>query len=100
MILQASLPQRAKYNAWKTVRDAESRFAVETRWDEKAGLQTGCGVRSQVIDVPEAQVHIGGKCSGSRCAGVGASVRGKDRLFDRACACTAAQHSGRVCAGS
>jgi hypothetical protein len=24
---------------------------VETRWDEKAGLRTGCGVRSQVIDV-------------------------------------------------
>jgi hypothetical protein len=25
------------------------------RWDEKAGLRTGCGVRSQVIDVLEAQ---------------------------------------------
>ena len=25
------------------------------RWDEKAGLQAGCGVRSQVIDVLEAQ---------------------------------------------
>src|SRR5215470_19909665 len=25
----------------------------ETRWDEKAGLRTGCGVRSQVIDVLE-----------------------------------------------
>jgi hypothetical protein len=24
---------------------------VENRWDEKAGLRTGCGVRSQVIDV-------------------------------------------------
>jgi hypothetical protein len=23
----------------------------ENRWDEKAGLLTGCGVRSQVIDV-------------------------------------------------
>jgi len=23
----------------------------EIRWDEKAGLRTGCGVRSQVIDV-------------------------------------------------
>ena len=28
----------------------------ETRWDEKAGLRTGCGVRSQVIDVLEAQI--------------------------------------------
>ena len=26
-----------------------------TRWDEKAGLRTGCGVRSQVIDVLKAQ---------------------------------------------
>jgi hypothetical protein len=30
--------------------------AVETRWDEKAGLRTGCGVRSQVIDVLKAQI--------------------------------------------
>ena len=28
---------------------------VENRWDEKAGLRTGCGVRSQVIDVLKAQ---------------------------------------------
>ena len=27
-----------------------------TRWDEKAGLRAGCGVRSQVIDVLEAQI--------------------------------------------
>jgi hypothetical protein len=27
-----------------------------TRWDEKAGLRTGCGVRSQVIDVLKAQI--------------------------------------------
>jgi hypothetical protein len=26
------------------------------RWDEKAGLRTGCGVRSQVIDVLDAQI--------------------------------------------
>ena len=26
---------------------------VVIRWDEKAGLRTGCGVRSQVIDVLE-----------------------------------------------
>ncbi len=26
-----------------------------TRWDEKAGLRTGCGVRSLVIDALEAQ---------------------------------------------
>jgi len=26
------------------------------RWDEKAGLRTGCGIRSQVIDVLEAQI--------------------------------------------
>jgi hypothetical protein len=25
------------------------------RWDEKSGLRTGCGVRSQVIDVLKAQ---------------------------------------------
>ena len=30
--------------------------AAEIRWDEKAGLQTGCGVRSQVIDVLKAQI--------------------------------------------
>src|ERR1700683_1797616 len=29
---------------------------VVNRWDEKAGLRTGCGVRSQVIDVLEAQI--------------------------------------------
>jgi hypothetical protein len=29
---------------------------VENRWDERAGLQAGCGVRSQVIDVLEAQI--------------------------------------------
>src|SRR4029077_3334586 len=28
----------------------------ENRWDEKAGLRTGCGVRSQVIDVLKAQI--------------------------------------------
>jgi hypothetical protein len=28
----------------------------ETRWDEKTGLRTGCGVRSQVIDVLETQI--------------------------------------------
>ena len=26
------------------------------RWNEKAGLRTGCGVRSQVIDVLKAQI--------------------------------------------
>ena len=30
---------------------------VVTRWDEKAGLRTGCGVRSQVIDVLKAQIN-------------------------------------------
>jgi hypothetical protein len=29
---------------------------VENRWDEKAGLRTGCSVRSQVIDVLKAQI--------------------------------------------
>jgi NAD(P)-dependent dehydrogenase (short-subunit alcohol dehydrogenase family) len=29
-------------------------LTVETRWDEKAGLRRGCGVRSQVIDVLKA----------------------------------------------
>jgi len=29
----------------------------EIRWDEKAGLRTGCGVRSQVIDVLKAQIN-------------------------------------------
>src|SRR3954447_1860864 len=29
---------------------------VVNRWDEKAGLPAGCGVRSQVIDVLEAQI--------------------------------------------
>jgi hypothetical protein len=27
------------------------------RWDEKAGLRTGCGVRFQVIDVLKAQIR-------------------------------------------
>src|SRR3954470_19006576 len=31
-------------------------FFNSHRWDEKAGLRTGCGVRSQVIDVLEAQI--------------------------------------------
>jgi hypothetical protein len=31
-------------------------FQMEIRWDEKAGLRAGCGVRSQVIDVLEAQI--------------------------------------------
>src|SRR4051794_23099522 len=31
-------------------------MAGVNRWDEKAGLRTGCGVRSQVIDVLEAQI--------------------------------------------
>jgi len=30
---------------------------VFVRWDEKAGLRTGCGVRSQVIDVLKAQIN-------------------------------------------
>jgi hypothetical protein len=30
-------------------------FVDENRWDEKAGLRTGCGVRSH-IDVLEAQI--------------------------------------------
>jgi len=34
---------------------AGSESTDETRWDEKAGLRTGCGVRSQVIDVLKAQ---------------------------------------------
>ena len=29
---------------------------VVNRWNEKAGLRTGCGVRSQVIDVLKAQI--------------------------------------------
>jgi hypothetical protein len=29
---------------------------VQTRWDEKTGLRTGCGVPSQGIDVVEAQI--------------------------------------------
>src|SRR6266545_3836428 len=31
-------------------------MTVDNRWDEKAGLRTGCGVRSQVIDVLKAQI--------------------------------------------
>ena len=33
-----------------------SQITDVNRWDEKAGLRTGCGVRSQVIDVLEAQI--------------------------------------------
>jgi len=33
-----------------------SKSISENRWDEKTGLRTGCGVRSQVIDVLEAQI--------------------------------------------
>ena len=32
-------------------------MTVENRWNEKAGLRTGCGVRSQVIDVLKAQIR-------------------------------------------
>jgi hypothetical protein len=32
-----------------------SMMVVVIRWDEKAGLRAGCGVRSQVIDVLKAQ---------------------------------------------
>src|SRR6202162_6754539 len=45
--------QKPKANSLDTsdvVRD------VVNRWDEKAGLRTGCGVRSQVIDVLKAQI--------------------------------------------
>src|ERR1700745_85004 len=34
----------------------ESVITDVTRWDEKAGLRTRCGVRSQVIDVLKAQI--------------------------------------------
>src|ERR1700745_782997 len=34
----------------------ESVITDVTRWDERAGLRTGCGVRSQVIDVLKAQI--------------------------------------------
>ena len=37
--------------------DEFSANAGVNRWDEKAGLRTGCGVRSQVIDVLEAQIN-------------------------------------------
>ena len=37
---------------------------VVTRWDEKAGLRTGCGVRSQVIDVLKAQIKETGNEEG------------------------------------
>jgi hypothetical protein len=36
-------------------RRANRKVTVDNRWDEKAGLRTGCGVRSQVIDALEAQ---------------------------------------------
>jgi hypothetical protein len=35
-----------------------AQVTVEIRWDEKAGLRTGCGVRSQVIDVLKAQIKM------------------------------------------
>jgi hypothetical protein len=37
-------------------RPLTSLVIVVHRWDEKAGLRTGCGVRSQVIDVLKAQI--------------------------------------------
>src|SRR5580700_9423388 len=37
-------------------RRANRKVTVDDRWDEKAGLRTGCGVRSQVIDVLKAQI--------------------------------------------
>ena len=36
-------------------RNSVYRMIGEVRWDEKAGLRTGCGVRYQVIDVLKAQ---------------------------------------------
>src|ERR1700693_3974012 len=40
----------------RIVHQGHFRTTVVSRWDEKAGLRTGCGVRSQVIDVLEAQI--------------------------------------------
>src|SRR5512133_3559827 len=39
-----------------TLETVSKTFAIVFRWDEKAGLRRGCGVRSQVIDVLEAQI--------------------------------------------
>jgi len=36
-------------HAYRATGDSE--VTVVIRWDEKAGLRTGCGVRFQVIDV-------------------------------------------------
>src|SRR6201982_380060 len=49
--------QRSQYKAVTQCHCSVQRdITVENRWDEKAGLRTGCGVRSQVIDVLEAQI--------------------------------------------
>src|SRR6202790_3027145 len=40
----------------KSSPDFRNQFFNSHRWDEKAGLRTGCGVRSQVIDVLKAQI--------------------------------------------
>ncbi len=37
-------------------RQANRKSNAASGWDAKAGLRTGCGVRSQVIDVLKAQI--------------------------------------------
>jgi hypothetical protein len=44
--------------------DGTTAAPVEIRWDEKAGLRTGCGVGSQVIDVLKAQIKETGNEEG------------------------------------
>jgi len=59
----------ASKSALLSWRNEDTTITVEIRWDEKAGLQTGCGVRSQVIDVLEAQIkrRPAMKCSSMIC---------------------------------
>ncbi len=44
-------------DTWYASTGCSRNMTDETRWDEKAGFRTGCGVRSQVIDVLKAQIN-------------------------------------------
>ena len=50
------MSQQFRDNLWMAVNYTPTSKTVVNRWDEKAGLLAGCGVRSQVIDVLKVQI--------------------------------------------
>src|SRR5882757_7794678 len=54
--MSAEMTIRCQLTALFILGIVRQQSTVVNRWDEKAGLRTGCGVRSQVIDVLKAQI--------------------------------------------